>query len=259
MPGLRGRFVCVWNCLIFFVGKYSSVGPEICHVLSQIQWRFLRGILGKNYFGRIFQKFCANQGYPLPELAKFRPSTWNLFWVPIVLKKLTQVLSYLVWTQVRRQVHKKNYKKKIRGRKARSFCFQKISFVHSRSGTYYTSLLGYFGLKFLPDVCHCVYSVLTEIWALESSYETVNKFFIHQCQGWEEGSFVCKTVWVFSWVNTHLLDLKFFAFCPKFNWDFYVEFQEKTISGEFSRRLVQTKAILYQNLWNFALVSEILF
>jgi len=45
------------------VGKYSSVLPEICGVLSQIQWRFLRGISGKNYFWRIVQKFCANQGY----------------------------------------------------------------------------------------------------------------------------------------------------------------------------------------------------
>ena len=45
----------------FFVGEYSSVWPEICRVLSQIQWRFLRGISGKNYFGRIFQKFCDNQ------------------------------------------------------------------------------------------------------------------------------------------------------------------------------------------------------
>jgi len=47
----------------FFLGEYSSVWPEICRVLSQIQWRFLRGISGKNHFERIFQKFCGNQGY----------------------------------------------------------------------------------------------------------------------------------------------------------------------------------------------------
>ena len=56
----------------FFVAEYSSVWPEICRVLSQIQWRFLRGISGKNYFGWLFPKFCANQGYPLPKLVKFR-------------------------------------------------------------------------------------------------------------------------------------------------------------------------------------------
>ena len=50
------------------------------------------------------------------------------------------------------------------------------------------------------------------------------------------------------WVNTHLFDLKFVAFCPKSSRDSYVEFQEKTISSDFFRNFVQTKAILYQNL-----------
>jgi len=38
-----------------------------------------------------------------------------------------------------------------------------------------------------------------------------------------------------------------------------VDFEEKTILGQFFRNFVQTKAILYQNLWNFALLSVILF
>ena len=46
-----------------------------------------------------------------------------------------------------------------------TFCFRKTSFVHSRSGTYYALLLGYFGPKYLPDIRHCVYWVLAEIWA----------------------------------------------------------------------------------------------
>ena len=60
-------------------------------------------------------------------------------------------------------------------------------------------------------------------------------------------------------MNSHPFGLKFVAFSPKFSGDFYVEFQEKTISGEFFRNFVQTKAILYRNLWNFALLSEISF
>ena len=52
----------------------------------------------------------------------------------------------------------------------------------------------------------------------------------------------------FSWVNTHLFDLKFAAFCPKFNGDSWVEFQEKTISAEFFRNFVKIKAIPYRNL-----------
>jgi len=70
---------------------------------------------------------------------------------------------------------------------------------------------------------------------------------------------VCETVWFFSWVNTHPFDLKSLALCPKFSGDSYVEFQEKSISGKFFRNFVQTKALLYQNLWNFALLSAIFF
>jgi len=75
-----------------------------------------------------------------------------------------------------------------------------------------------------------------------------NKFFIHHCQGLKEASFVCETVLFFSWMSTHPYDLKFVVFCPKFSGDSYVEFQEKTISEDFFRNFVETKAIIYQNL-----------
>ena len=41
-----------------------------------------------------------------------------------------------------------------------TFCFPKTSFVHSHSGTYYALLLGYFGMKFLPDFV----TVSVEFW-----------------------------------------------------------------------------------------------
>ena len=75
--GLKGRFVCVWNCLIFFVGEYSFVWREICCVLTQILSQFLHGILGKNCFRTIFLKFCENQGYPLAKFVKFCPTFYN--------------------------------------------------------------------------------------------------------------------------------------------------------------------------------------
>jgi len=249
----------VRNCLIFFVCEYSFVSPEICRILSQIQWRFLRGISGKNYCGRIFQKFSANQGYPLPKLVKFRPTFCNFILGPYCAEKI-HTSTFICCLHPGKEAHPlKNHKKKIRERKSRTFCFWKTSFVHSRSGTYYALLLGYFGLKFLPDVRHCVCWVLAEIWAPDSAHKIGNIFFIHHCQGWKEGSFVCETVWFFSWVNTHPFDLKFIAFCPKFSGDSYVEFQAKTISGGFFINFFQTKAILYQNLWNFALLFAILF
>jgi len=153
------------------VGEYSFVWPKICRVLSQIQWRFLRGILGKNYFGRIFQKLCANQGYPLPKLVKFRYTFWSfilgsycaekihtsnficclyigkeprlyqttkrwyfallsqiLFWVRITLAKLTQVLSYGVFTQVRRHVHKQATRRRYGEENPERFVFRKLVF-----------------------------------------------------------------------------------------------------------------------------------
>ena len=153
----------------------------------------------------------------------------------------------------------KYHKKNILGKKPKTFCFRKTSFVHPLSGTYYALLFGYFCLKFLPDVLHHVYWVFDEIWAPDSSLKIGNKFFIHHCQNWKEGSFVCETVWFSSWANTDPFYLKFVDFCPKFSGDSYVEFQEKTMSGQFFRNFVQTKAILYRNLWNYALLSEILF
>ena len=42
-------------------------------------------------------------------------------------------------------------------------------------------------------------------------------------------------------MNTHSFDLKFVVFCPKFSRDSYVEFQEKTIPGEFFRNFVENQ------------------
>jgi len=72
----------------FFVGEYSSVWREICRFLSQIQWRFLRGFSGKNYFGKNFQKFFANQGYPPPKLVNFRPTFYNFIQGPYYAEKI---------------------------------------------------------------------------------------------------------------------------------------------------------------------------
>ena len=59
---------------------------------------------------------------------------------------------------------------------------------------------------------------------------------------------LCAKLFDFFVTEIHPFGLKFVAFCPIFSGDSYVEFQEKTISGEFFRNFLQTKAILYQNL-----------
>ena len=145
---------------------------------------------------------------------------------------------------------KKNHKKEIRGRKSRTFCFRKTSFVHSRSGTYYALLLGCLCLKFLPVVRYCVCWVLAEIWCPDSSHKIDNKFFID----------VLLYVKLFDFFRGRILILltwNLSRFVPNsveiLGWNF----RKKTISGEFFGNFVQTKAILYQNLWNFALLSTI--
>jgi len=172
-------------------------------------------------------------------------------------KNFRQVLSYVVCTQALRHVHKRITKWRYGEEKPGQFFFWKTGFVYSRSGTYYALLIRYFGLKFLPDIRHCVNWVVAEVWDPGSSHKIGNKSFIRHCQGWKEDSFVCETVWFFSCVNTHPFDLKFVRFCPKFSGDSWVEFQEKTIPGEFFRNFVQTKAILYRNLWNSGLIYAI--
>ena len=108
----------------------------------------------KTISGEFFRNFVQTKTTKTCEISALLSAI--LFWVRIALKKSTQVLRYVVCTQVRRHVHKQITKRRYRGRKARTFGFRKTSFVHSRSGTCYALLLGYFALKFLPDVRHFV-------------------------------------------------------------------------------------------------------
>ena len=131
--------------------------------------------------------------------------TWNLsrfvispyflqfFSRSILRVKFTTVLLYVVSTLLRRHVKKKSQKWVI-GKKTRTYCFRKTGFVHSRSGSDYAQFLGSSCLKIFPDIRHCVYGVLGEIWAPDSSHKIFNKFFIHHYQGWMECSFLCETV-----------------------------------------------------------------
>jgi len=296
---LKGRIVCVWNCFIFFLGEYSSVSREICHVLSQIQSRFLRGISTKNYFGRIFHKFCENQGeyssvwreiyrvlsqiqsrflrgiskqnyfgiifqkfcesqgYPLPKFVKFRPTFYKFFWDHSVLKKSEKIhtSTFICFcTLLRRHVHKQIAKRRYRDKNPRRFVYGKP--IYSLSGL---------TMRYSPDILLWNYYQTFVIVCIEFRLRfelqicptTFAITFIHHWQSWKEGLFVCETVWFFSYVNTHPFLVKFVTFCPKFSRDSYVEFQNKTIFGEFFINFVKTKAISStKNLWNFVLLLQ---
>jgi len=126
LPGPKGRFVCVWNCFISFLGEYSSVWPEICCVLPQIQSRFLHGIAGRKVLWKIFSEIL------LKAKAIFYRNSWNfailseiLFWVRIALKRFAQVISYVFCPQVRRHVHKKSTKRRYGEENQGRFVFGK--------------------------------------------------------------------------------------------------------------------------------------
>ena len=175
---------------------------------------------------------------PLPKLVKFRPNFCNFILGPYCAHKHFRML----FEPRQGSTSINESQREDTGKKSQDvFFFRKTGFVHSRSATHYALLLGYFNLKFLPDIRHCVYWVLAEVWAPDSSHKIGNKFFIRHCQGWKEGSFVSETVWFFSWVNTHAFNLKFVAFCPKFSGDSWVEFQEKIFWKNFSEILCKPR------------------
>ena len=150
-------FVCVWNCSIFSWANTHPFDQKFVAFCPKFSGDSYVEFQEKTIPGECFRNFVQTKVIPYRNLWNFALLSEILFWVRIALKKFTQILSYVVWTQARRHVHKKNHKTKIRERKARTFCFRKTSFVHPRSGTYYALLLGYFGLEFLPDVLHRVY------------------------------------------------------------------------------------------------------
>jgi len=234
LSGLKRRFVCVWNCLIFFVGEYSSVWLDICHVLSQIQWRFLHGISGKNYFRRCFLKFSCKPRLSFTKT--FEISTYSLqflFCVRIALKDLTQVLSYVVCFQVRRHVHKRIRKRRYGEEKPGHFVFGKPVFFTLDLGLttpYFLDVLLWnfyqtfvtvsieFCLRFEPQIRPTRLAIIILLITVRAERK------------------VCLCVKLFdffSWVKTHPFDLTFVTFCLKFCGDSYVKFQEITFSENF--------------------------
>ena len=215
--------------LIRLTRNLSCFIPNSVEILT---WNFRKKLFRENFS----EIFVQTKAISSTETCEFSPYILHfLFCVCIALKKFTQVLSYVVCTQLRRHVHKRITKTRYGKEKPGRFVFVKpVLFTHGQRLT-------------LP------YSLGVLVWIFDQTFVTVSinfflrfephirptrltiNFFVDHCQGWKKGSFVCETVWFFSWVNTHLFDPKFVGFRPKFSGDSCVEFQEKTILGEFFR------------------------
>ena len=109
--------------LVHFTWNLSRFVPDSVEILTRYFWK-------KNYFGRNFQIFCANQGYPLPKLMKFRSTFCNFF------LGLYHTSTFIYCLHLGKETHwLKKSQKEDRGRKPKTLWFWKISFVHSRPGT----------------------------------------------------------------------------------------------------------------------------
>jgi len=203
----EGSFVCetVWFFLWVNTHPFDCKFVVFCPKLSGDSYVDFQE---KNYFGTIFQKFCANQGFPLPKLVKFRPSFCNFIPGPFGYKKFTQVLSYVVCTQVRRHVHIQITKTRYGKEKPGCFVFGKPVLITLGLGLTTTYSLGILVWNFY----HTFVTVSVEFWLrfepqIRPTRFAINFLFItaHHCQGWKEGSFVCETVWFFrGWIVVHL-------------------------------------------------------
>ena len=256
--GVEGRFICVWHCLIFFrrrilillTWNWSHFVPNSVDILT---WNFRKKLFRENFLEFFFKSRRLYQNlWNLPLLSAI------LFWVRLPLKKFTQGLSYVVCTLLRRYIHKQIMKRRYGEENPGCFVFGKPVLVALSLGLSTPYSLGILVWRFsqtfvIVSIEFCVR------FDPNSSHKICSIFFVHHCQSWKKGLFVCEIGWFFSQANTHPFYLKFVAFRPKFSRDSYVKFQEKTISGKVFRIFVQIKATLYQNLWNLALLSAILF
>jgi len=101
------------STLIRLTWNFSRFVPNSVDILT---WNFRKKLFRKN-FSEIFPETKTRE--ILPFFVQF------LFYVRIALKKFTQVLSYVVCTQVRRHVHKRITKRRYGEEKPGRFVFKK--------------------------------------------------------------------------------------------------------------------------------------
>jgi len=169
------------------------------------------------------------------------------------------VLSYVFCTQVRRHVHKQITKRRYGGQKPGRFVFGKPVLFTLGLGLATPYSLGILVWNFYQTLV----TVCTEFWLrFESQIRpkilAINFLFITAMA--ERKVRLC--VKLFDFYRGRILvrlTWNLSRFVPSsvkiLTWDF----RKKTILEELFRNFVQTKAIFYQNLWNFALRSEIVF
>jgi len=212
----------------------------------------------KTILGEFFRNFGQTKGYPLPKLVKFRPTFRNFSLRPYCAEKITQVLSYVVCTQVRRHVHKHITKRRYGGEKpGRSVFGKPVLFPLGRGLTtpYSPGILVWnfyqtfvtvsteFLLRFEPQIrpTRLAINFLFITVMAERRVRLCVKLFDF-FRGW----MLIRLTWNLSRFVRNSVEILTLNFRKKLFWE------------NFSVILDKPKAILYQNSWNFAVLSEIL-
>ena len=240
------------------MGEYTSVWPEICRVSSQIQWRFLRGIWGENYSRRIFQKFSCKPRLSSTKTCEISPYFLHfLFCVSIALKKFTQVLSYVVCTQISRPVYKRTTKRRYREKKPGRFVFGEPVLFTLGLGLSTPYFLGVLVWNFDQTVV----TVFVEFWLgfepqirpkrLAINFSLITARAERKVRLWVK-MFDFFREWILNRLTRNLS-----LFVPNSVEILTSNFRRKLFRENFSEIFVQTKSIIYQNLWNFALLYAI--
>jgi len=215
-------------------------------------WNFRKKLFRENFW-EIFWK-----PRPSTKTCEISPSFRKfLFWIRIALKKFTQVLPYAVCTQVRRHVHKRIKKRRYREENSGRFVFGKPVLFTLGLGLTTPYSLGVLVWNFYQTFVTVSIEFLLKFEAQNRPTRLEINFLLITARAERKVRLCVKLFDFFLGRILIRLTWNFFEFCPKLNGNFYVEFQEKIISGEFFGNFVQTNAILSQNLWNFALLSAI--
>jgi len=121
-------FFRVW-ILIRLTWNLSRFVPNSVEILG---WNFKKKLFREN-----FSEICANQGYSLPKLVKFRPNSCNFIMDSYCAEKNSHRHFRLLFAPRQGGTSINESQKEDTGKKTRTFCFRKTGFVHSRSVTYY--------------------------------------------------------------------------------------------------------------------------
>ena len=183
----------------------------------------------------------------------------RFYFVSILCVKFTQVPPYVVYTQARRHVHKKITKGRYGEEQPGRFVFRKpvLCILSLEPTTPYS--LGILIWNFYPTFI----IVPTEFWMRFEPQIRPTRFAINilliTARAEKEGSYVCETVWFYFLGEYSPVWPEIYRVLSQFQSRLLHGISRKNILRDLFRNFVETKAILYQNLWNVALLSAILF